>query len=342
MNRYTFQGMTPVKQFDPAQEALDISQDVAAAEALYAELVEADHAVDEISDVLENLHHLSDVLVKSFYSEEAISTLNATGDLTSITGCSTEAITPQIAQEAIGDQIKSAWEALKKFIANVVDTIANFFAKLFNLASAQAQKIIDTKAADIDFSLEKETLTADQVKKLMQGCEALNNYVSKHIDVTNKVVTSNVVATKTVSASGAVSGSPEIVENSSQLNQDISVAIANSKDILKADNGKITIIDAALKREKKVLSTAGWTASGAVELAKYFLDNKNKATRLGTLMKRLKSFNVQVNSLGKSGFELTKTAVRAETSAYACYAKCLRAFGKQVKTLNGANKKNTK
>jgi hypothetical protein len=338
MNRYALSGTTVPsneRQFEPAQEAIDIFNEVQAAEEFYQELVAQDKACDEVFAVLENLHTLAAALVDGFYTKEAIEQLNAGGDLTQLTGYATEAITPQIAQEAIKDNMTKVWEGLKKFIANIIDTIANFFAKLFNMASAQAQKIIDTKGNDIDFSAEKETLTVEQVKNLREACEGLNAFVAKHVDVKNYFLVSTAKITG-VSAEG--DNSNEFKNVAENLNKDISAFVAKSNNILKAEDGKVTIMDEALKREKKVLSTAGWTATAAVELAKYFLDNKGKATRLGELMKRLKSLNVQGNMIG-SAFSMAKMACRAETSAYACYAKCLRAFGKQVKCLNGANKK---
>lgn len=337
MNRYTFSG-SKTPHVELAQEALDIFHDVQAAEAYYAELVADDKACDEVYAVLENLSTLSTALVECFYDQAAIETLNISGDLTAITGCATSDITPQVAQEAIKDNIAKAWEGLKKFISKIIDTVANFFAKLFNMASAQAQKIIDTKAADIDFSLEKETLTVDQVKNLKAACESLNEFVQKHIDIKNYVVASGV---KVSGVSGAGDSSNEYKNVAENLNKDIAAFVAKSNNILKAEDGKVTIMDEALKREKKVLSTAGWTVSSAVELAQYFLDNKGKATRLGEVMKRLKAFNVQGNMIGPA-FSMAKMACRVETSSYTCYAKCLRAFGKQVKCLNGANKKNTK
>ena len=333
MNRYAIPGSTLPKQ-EPAQEALDIYGDVQAAEALYQELVEADSACEEIHYVLENLDIIAKALVDGLYSEETLQQLNANGDLTKITGFATEGITPQIAQEALKDNIAKAWEALKKFIAKIVDTVANFFAKLFNMASAQAQKIIDTKGLEIDFSAEKETLTYDQYKNLKAACEALNEFVQKHVEIKNYVLVSKV---EVKGESGLGSSSNEYKNVAENLNQDISNFVAKSGNILKAEDGKVTIMDEALKREKKVLSSAGWTPSSSLELAKYFLDNKAKSSRLGELMKRLKSFNVQGNMIGPA-FSMAKIACRAETSAYACYAKTLRAFGKQVKCLNGAHK----
>lgn len=337
MNRYVFSGTT-VPKSELAQEALDIFNDVQSAEAYYAELVANDKACDEVYAVLENLSTLSTSLVECFYDKAAIEALNISGDLTSITGCATEDITPQVAQEAIKDNIAKAWEALKNFISKIIDTVSNFFAKLFNMASAQAQKIVDTKGNDIDFSLEKDTLTVDQVKNLRTACDSLNEFVQKHIDIKNYVLASNV---KVMGVSGAGESSNEYKNVAENLNKDIAAFVAKSNNILKAEDGKVTIMDEALKREKKVLSTAGWTASAAVELAQYFLDNKGKATRLGEIMKRLKSLNVQGNLIG-SGFSMAKMACRVETSSYTCYAKCLRAFGNQVKTLNGSNKKESK
>ena len=328
MSRYTFGGApVVVPKIDLSQEAFDIANDVAAAEAWYAELVEADRASDEVNAVIENLQTISKTLVECFYDKSAIETLNIDKSLTQLTGYATESITPQIAEEAIKEGIAKAWDALKSFIGKIIDAIGNFFAKLFNMASAQAQKIIDTKGAEIDFAVEKETLTQDQYKNLRAACEMLNQYVEKHIEIKNYVVVS------TVKVEGAATADAAVAE----INKQLADIVTKSGNILKAEEGKVTIVDEALKREKKVLSTAGWTATGAVELAKYFLENKGKATRLGTLMKRLKAINVDANMIGPN-FSAAKTACRAETSAYACYAKCLRAFGKQVKCLNGAHK----
>ena len=328
MSRYTFGGApVVVPKIDLSQEAFDIANDVAAAEAWYAELVEADRASDEVNAVIENLQTISKTLVECFYDKSAIETLNIDKSLTQLTGYATESITPQIAEEAIKEGIAKAWDALKSFIGKIIDAIGNFFAKLFNMASAQAQKIIDTKGAEIDFAVEKETLTQDQYKNLRAACEMLNQYVEKHIEIKNYVVVS------TVKVEGAATADAAVAE----INKQLADIVTKSGNILKAEEGKVTIVDEALKREKKVLSTAGWTATGAVELAKYFLENKGKATRLGTLMKRLKAINVDANMIGPN-FSAAKTACRAETSAYACYAKCLRAFGKQVKCLNDAHK----
>ena len=211
---------------------------------------------------------------------------------------------------------------------------SGFFAKLFNMASAQAQKIIDTKGNDIDFAAERETLTVEQVKNLRAACEGLNEFVQKHVDIKNYVVVSKVEVTGVSNVGESSNEYKNVAEN---LNKDIAAFVAKSNNILKAEDGKVSIMDEALHREKKVLSTAGWTPSAAVELSQYFLDHKNKSSRLGELMKRLKSFNVQANMIG-SAFSMAKMACRAETSAYACYAKCLRAFGKQIKALNGAKK----
>ena len=328
MSRYTFGGAPVVApKIDLSQEAFDIANNVAAAEAWYAELVEADRASDEVNAVIENLQTISKTLVECFYDKSAIETLNIDKSLTQLTGYATESITPQIAEEAIKEGIAKAWDALKSFIGKIIDAIGNFFAKLFNMASAQAQKIIDAKGAEIDFAVEKETLTQDQYKNLRAACEMLNQYVEKHIEIKNYVVVS------TVKVEGAATADAAVAE----INKQLADIVTKSGNILKAEEGKVTIVDEALKREKKVLSTAGWTATGAVELAKYFLENKGKATRLGTLMKRLKAINVDANMIGPN-FTAAKTACRAETSAYACYAKCLRAFGKQVKCLNGAHK----
>ena len=200
------------------------------------------------------------------------------------------------------------------------------------MASAQAQKIIDTKGVEIDFAVEKETLTADQCKNLRAACEGLNEFVAKHVEIKNYVVVSKVEVKDVATIGDAAS------DVAAKLNKEISDFVSKSNNILKAEDGKVTIMDEALHREKKVLSTAGWTPSGAVDLARYFLEHKGKSSRLGELMKRLKSFNVQGNMIG-SAFSMAKIACRAETSAYSCYAKCLRAFGKQIKCLNGAAKK---
>ena len=332
MNRYSLgevKKTTP--EIDLGYEAFSIAVDVAVAEACYEQLVEADRACDEVYAVLENLQTISDTLKECFYSPESIETLNNDKSLTKITGYATESITPQIAEEAIKDNLAKAWEALKNFISKIIDTIGNFFAKLFNMASAQAQKIIDTKAASIDFSAEKETITVDQYKNLRAACEGLNAFVQKHVDVKNYFVVSSVAVQSDSATDNSSSGLAE------GLNKDISAFVAKSNNILKAEDGKVTIMDEALKKEKKVLSTAGWTASGAIEIAQYFLDNKSKSSRLGELMKRLKGLNVTAN-MATGGFSAAKMACRAETSAYACYAKCLRAFGKQIKCLNGAHK----
>ena len=332
MNRYSLgevKKTTP--EIDLGYEAFSIAVDVAVAEACYEQLVEADRACDEVYAVLENLQTISDTLKECFYSPESIETLNNDKSLTKITGYATESITPQIAEEAIKDNLAKAWEALKNFISKIIDTIGNFFAKLFNMASAQAQKIIDTKAASIDFSAEKETITVDQYKNLRAACEGLNAFVQKHVDVKNYFVVSSVAVQSDSATDNSSSGLAE------GLNKDISTFVAKSNNILKAEDGKVTIMDEALKKEKKVLSTAGWTTSGAIEIAQYFLDNKSKSSRLGELMKRLKGLNVTAN-MAIGGFSVAKMACRAETSAYACYAKCLRAFGKQIKCLNGAHK----
>ena len=332
MNRYAFINSyaedMAARSFKPEVDVAEIASEVAAAEAWYEDLVRADRAQDEIYAVLENLQTLSKTLVDCFYSNESIEAMNLDKSLTKLTGYATESITPQIAEEAIKEGIAKAWEALKNFISKIIDTIGNFFAKLFNMASAQAQKIVDTKGAEIDFAAEKETLTSDQCKNLRMACEMLNSYVEKHIEIKNYVVGSSV----------AVAGASSMDNVVAEINKQLGDIVTKSGNILKAEDGKVTIVDEALKREKQVLSTAGWTATGAVELAKYFLENKNKATRLGTLMKRLKAINVDVNMIGPN-FTAAKTACRAETSAYACYAKCLRAFGKQVKCLNGSHKK---
>lgn len=336
MKRYTFEGAAQAK---PVQENLEhdavrIVADVTAAEAWYQQLVEADRACEEVYAVLENLQTISDTLKDCFYSEEAIETINHDKSLTQLTGYATESITPQIAEEALKDNLIKAWEGLKKFIAKIIDAVSGFFAKLFNMASAQAQKIIDTKGNDIDFAAERETLTVEQTKNLKAACEGLNEFVQKHVEIKNYVVMSGV---KVSGVPGEVSSPNEYKNVAENLNKDISAFVAKSNNILKAEDGKVSIMDEALHREKKVLSTAGWTPSAAVELAQYFLDHKNKSSRLGELMKRLKSFNVQANMIGPA-FSMAKMACRAETSAYACYAKCLRAFGKQVKALNGAKK----
>lgn len=332
MNRYSF-GEVATQQAEPhidlAQEALDIIQDVEAAEACYEQLVEADRACDEVSAVLENLQTLSDTLKECFYSNESIETINIDKTLTRITGYATDSITPQIAEEAIGENLKKAWESLKAFISKIIDAIGGFFAKLFNMASAQAQKIIDTKGGEIDFAAEKETLTAEQYKNLKNACEALNDYCTKHIDISG--VFKIDIKLKADSADGST-----YMQN---LNTDLGKIVAASNNTIKVEESKVTIVDAALHREKKTLSSAGWTAASAVEIATYFLANKDKATRLGTLMKRLKQLNV-AGAIGAGGIlAAAKTAMKAEASSYACYAKCLRAFGKQVKCLNGAVKK---
>ena len=328
MKRYSFDGtQTVVPKIDLSQEAFDIVNDVVAAEAWYEQLVETDRACDEICSVIENLQTISKTLVECFYDKTAIETLNVDKSLTRLTGYATESITPQIAEEAIKDQLIKAWESLKAFIGKIIDAIGGFFAKLFNMASAQAKKIIDTKGAEIDFSAEKETLTNEQYTNLKNACEALNAYCSKHIDIKGAFVITSNVDTDTTENS-------KFVQN---LNADLAKIVQASNNSIKVDDGRVSIEDAALHREKKSLSSAGWTTATAVELATYFLANKDKATRLGTLMKRLKQFNVTM-AIGNAAFANAKIAMRTEASAYSCYAKCLRAFGKQVKCLNGAHK----
>ncbi len=329
--RYAITGENPVATNEMQQEVADIAQDIATAEAWYAELVESERACDEISEVLENLHTISETLTSAFYSKEAIETLNIHGDLTAITRHATEDITPQIAQEDIKDKIKESWEAFKNFINKIIDAVGNFFAKLFNMASAQAQKIVDSGGNNIDFAAEKETLTFDQYKNLKGACDAFDKYIEQHIDIGNVAKPNGYGATP----AGAS-------DYNAKLNADRAAIVHDSNNTVKIEEGKVTIIDSALHREKKSLSAAGWAAGTAVELAKYFLAHKDKATRLGTMMKRLKTLRVNIAANVKESNEqiqYVRSAVRTEVSAYTCYAKVLRAFGRQVKCLNGAAKK---
>ena len=326
--RYAITGENPVATNEMQQEVADIAQDIATAEAWYAELVESERACDEISEVLENLHTISETLTDAFYSKEAIETLNIRGDLTAITRHATEDITPQIAQEDIKDKIKEGWEAFKNFINKIIDAVGNFFAKLFNMASAAAKQVVDSNGQNIDFAAEKETLTFDQYKNLKGACEALNEYVSKHIDVSGVFRVTGTMKTESAGTDYAA-----------KLNGDLAVIVNGSNNTIKAEDGKIVILDSALHREKKSLSSAGWTNANAVDVAKYFLANKDKATRLGTMMKRLKQLNVNLAIGAADQVQALRAAVRAEVSAYTCYAKALRAFGRQVKCLNGAAKK---